>query len=89
MIQLTRRWKLAEATVENIGSWFRTLNMLPPGSHRLQGRRARERNEDRKGELLAIFDADFVPILIVCAKLVNYFTDPMVAARKCAGHTST
>jgi len=31
-----------------------------------------------KGELLAIFDADFVPKPDCLRKLVNYFTDPMV-----------
>jgi len=35
-------------------------------------------NKSAKGELLAIFDADFVPKPDCLRKLVDYFTDPMV-----------
>ncbi len=35
-------------------------------------------NRSAKGELLAIFDADFVPKPDCLRKLVDYFTDPMV-----------
>jgi cellulose synthase/poly-beta-1,6-N-acetylglucosamine synthase-like glycosyltransferase len=35
-------------------------------------------NKTAKGELLAIFDADFVPKPDCLRKLVDYFTDPMV-----------
>jgi cellulose synthase/poly-beta-1,6-N-acetylglucosamine synthase-like glycosyltransferase len=35
-------------------------------------------NKSAKGELLAIFDADFVPKPDCLRKLVNFFTDPMV-----------
>ena len=71
--------KLAEATVEK----YRQLGFDIEYVHRLDrtGFKAgalENGMKTAKGELLAIFDADFVPNPDCLRKLVNYFTDPMV-----------
>jgi cellulose synthase/poly-beta-1,6-N-acetylglucosamine synthase-like glycosyltransferase len=71
--------KLAEATVER----YRSLGFDIEYVHRLDrtGFKAgalENGMKTAKGELLAIFDADFVPKPDCLRKLVDYFTDPMV-----------
>jgi cellulose synthase/poly-beta-1,6-N-acetylglucosamine synthase-like glycosyltransferase len=71
--------KLAEATVEK----YRQLGFDIEYVHRADrtGFKAgalENGMRSAKGELLAIFDADFVPKPDCLRKLVNYFTDPMV-----------
>jgi cellulose synthase/poly-beta-1,6-N-acetylglucosamine synthase-like glycosyltransferase len=71
---------LARRTVERISRRGLRHTLHPPQRpHRLQSGRARQRHADSaKGELLAIFDADFVPKPDCLRKLVDYFTDPLV-----------
>jgi cellulose synthase/poly-beta-1,6-N-acetylglucosamine synthase-like glycosyltransferase len=71
--------KLAEATVNR----YQQLGFDIEYVHRLDrtGFKAgalENGMKTAKGELLAIFDADFVPKPDCLRKLVNYFTDPMV-----------
>jgi cellulose synthase/poly-beta-1,6-N-acetylglucosamine synthase-like glycosyltransferase len=71
--------KLAEATVEK----YRQLGFDIEYVHRADrtGFKAgalENGMKTAKGELLAIFDADFVPKPDCLRKLVDYFTDPMV-----------
>ena len=71
--------KLAEQTVEN----YRAKGFDIEYVHRLDrtGFKAgalENGMKTAKGELLAIFDADFVPKPDCLRKLVDYFTDPMV-----------
>jgi cellulose synthase/poly-beta-1,6-N-acetylglucosamine synthase-like glycosyltransferase len=71
--------KLAEATVEK----YRALGFDIEYVHRsdrtgFKAGALENGMKTAKGELLAIFDADFVPKADCLRKLVNYFTDPMV-----------
>jgi cellulose synthase/poly-beta-1,6-N-acetylglucosamine synthase-like glycosyltransferase len=71
--------KLAEATVDK----YRQLGFDIQYVHRsdrtgFKAGALENGMKSAKGELLAIFDADFVPNPDCLRKLVNYFTDPMV-----------
>jgi cellulose synthase/poly-beta-1,6-N-acetylglucosamine synthase-like glycosyltransferase len=71
--------KLAEATVEK----YRQLGFDIEYVHRsdrtgFKAGALENGMKTAKGELLAIFDADFVPKPDCLRKLVDYFTDPMV-----------
>ena len=71
--------KLAEATVEK----YQQLGFDIEYVHRsdrtgFKAGALENGMKTAKGELLAIFDADFVPKPDCLRKLVNYFTDPMV-----------
>src|ERR1043166_228364 len=71
--------KLAEATVEK----YRALGFDIEYVHRsdrtgFKAGALENGMKTAKGDLLAIFDADFVPKPDCLRKLVNYFTDPMV-----------
>ena len=71
--------KLAEATVEK----YRQLGFDIEYVHRsdrtgFKAGALEHGMKTAKGELLAIFDADFVPNPDCLRKLVDYFTDPMV-----------
>ena len=71
--------KLAEATVDK----YRQLGFDIEYVHRsdrtgFKAGALEHGMKTAKGELLAIFDADFVPNPDCLRKLVNYFTDPMV-----------
>ena len=71
--------KLAEATVEK----YRQLGFDIEYVHRsdrtgFKAGALENGMKTAKGELLAIFDADFVPNPDCLRKLVDYFTDPMV-----------
>jgi cellulose synthase/poly-beta-1,6-N-acetylglucosamine synthase-like glycosyltransferase len=71
--------KLAEATVEK----YRRAGFDIEYVHRsdrtgFKAGALENGMKSAKGELLAIFDADFVPKPDCLRKLVNYFTDPMV-----------
>jgi cellulose synthase/poly-beta-1,6-N-acetylglucosamine synthase-like glycosyltransferase len=71
--------KLAEATVEK----YRNLGFDIEYVHRsdrtgFKAGALENGMKTAKGELLAIFDADFVPKPDCLRKLVDYFTDPMV-----------
>ena len=71
--------KLAEATVEK----YRQLGFDIEYVHRsdrtgFKAGALEQGMKTAKGELLAIFDADFVPNPDCLRKLVDYFTDPMV-----------
>ncbi|MGH9928898.1 MAG: cellulose synthase family protein [Pyrinomonadaceae bacterium] len=71
--------KLAEATVEKYrNSGFDIEYVHRSDRTGFKAGALEHGMKTAKGELLAIFDADFVPNPDCLRKLVNYFTDPMV-----------